>query len=123
VLFVQWHNLCSTYLLTPWSRLLEKLANLFSASQEIPCISWNAKVHSCIYQCPPPVPILSQINPVHAPSSHFLNIHLNILPSMPGSSKWFLSLKFPHPNPICTSPHPYTCYMPCPSHSSLLDHS
>jgi len=34
-------------------------ANQFSASQEIPCILRNLKVHYCIYQCPPPVPILS----------------------------------------------------------------
>jgi len=34
-----------TYLLTPWSRvLLEKLTG-FAASQEIPRILWNPKVH------------------------------------------------------------------------------
>jgi len=39
--------------------------------------------------------ILVKINSVHAPSSHFLNIHLNIiLPSMHGSSKWSLILGF-----------------------------
>ena len=95
-------------------------ANRFSASQEIPHILLNPNVHYCIQNSPPPVPILSQINPFHAPLSHFFKIHFNIIfPTMPGSSKWALSLKFPHQNPVCTSPLPHLCYMPRPSH--LLD--
>jgi len=40
----------------------------------------------------PPVPVLSEINPIHAPTSNFLNSHLNtIQPSTPGSPKWSLS--------------------------------
>ena len=102
--------------------LYSREANRSSVSQEIPRILWKPKVHYCIHKCLPPVPILSQNDPVHAPTSHFLKINHNItFPSMPGSSRWSLSLQFPHQNPANTSPLPQTCYMPRPSHSSLFN--
>jgi hypothetical protein len=51
-------------------------ANRFSASQEIPRILWNPKVHYRIHKCPPPVLILSQLDPIHTPTSYFLNMSL-----------------------------------------------
>jgi hypothetical protein len=42
-------------------------ADWFSASQEFPRVLLNRNVHYRIHNRPSPVPILSQINPVHAP--------------------------------------------------------
>ena len=47
-------------------------ANWFAASQEIPRISRNPKVHYRTYKRPPPVSILGQPNPVHIPTSYHL---------------------------------------------------
>jgi len=64
-------------------------ANLFAASQEIPRISQNPKVHYRTHKCPPPVSILGQPNPVHIPTSHLLQIRPNIIhPSMPRSPQY-----------------------------------
>ena len=52
-------------------------ANWFAASQEIPRISRNPKVHYRSHNRPPPVSILGQPNPVHIPTSHLLQIHPN----------------------------------------------
>ena len=97
-----------SYLLAPWRRvLLEKLTGS-AASQEIPRILSDPKVHYRIHKCPPPVPILSQLYPVPTTLSHVLQVHLNIiLPSTSGSPQWSLSLSLLHQNPVHTSLLPH----------------
>ena len=90
-------------------------ANWFSAAQEIPRILWNPKVYYSIHKCPPPVPILNQIDPIRTLTCPFLKIHLNIiLPSTTGSSKRFphQTLYTPLLSPMCST---------CPIHLILLD--
>ena len=49
-------------------------------------------------------PVANRCTDWAIPAPHFLKIHLNIiLPSMPGSSKWSLSLRFSHQKPVYCS--------------------
>ena len=95
-------------------------ANWFAASQEIPCILWNPKVHYRTHKRPPPVPIMGQPNRVHVPTSHLLKIHPNFIhQSTLRSPQWSLSLRFPHQDPIRPLSSPIRAT--CPAHLILLD--
>ena len=92
-------------------------ASRFSASQEIPLILWNSKVHYRIHKFPPPVPILSQLIPIHTPTSRFLKIHLRLgLPSV------LFTSGFPIKTPVYASHLPHTRYVSRLSHSSRFYH-
>jgi len=92
------------------------VSNWFAASQEIPHISRNLKVHYRTHKRPPPVSISGQPSPVHTPTSYLLDMHPNIIqPSQSRSPQWSLSLQDTiHP---FSSPFRATC----PAHLIVLD--
>ena len=95
-------------------------ATRFSASQEIPRILWNLKVQYRSHKCPPPVAILSQIDPVHAPhptSWRFILI-LSSLLQLTLTSRLFPS---GFPTKILYTPLLSPIHATCPAHLILLD--
>ena len=119
-IFVHFSLYTLTYLLTVWSwallekltgsQPLKKLPTLYGAQKFITTftsarhlsLSWANSIQSML------------------PTSHFLNIHLNIiLPSTPGSSKWSLSFRFPTKafyKPLLSPIH-----AKCPAHLFIID--
>jgi hypothetical protein len=60
-----------------------------AATQELPSILWNPEVHHRVHISPPPVPILSQIDPIPTIPSYVSKIHFNIVQP---STSWSLVL-------------------------------
>ena len=102
------------YLLTLWSRaFLENLTG-FQLVKKFPTFYGTRRFITAV---------TSARHLDHNPTSYFLKFHLHIiLPSTSWSTKWSLSFRFPHQNPLHASHLPHTRYMPRPSHSSRFYH-
>jgi hypothetical protein len=82
----------------------------------------NPKVHHRIHNSPPPVPVLSQLDPIYTPPANLLKIHSDpILSSTPWSSKWSLSFWISHQNPVRIPLLSHACHMSFPPHSPWFD--
>jgi hypothetical protein len=93
-----------------------------AATQEIPSVLWNPKVHYRVHKSPPLVPTQNQINPIRTIPPYLSKIHLNIVhPSTSWSSQWSLPLWISHQYPICIPLLPHSYYKPCPSHPPWLE--
>jgi hypothetical protein len=97
-------------------------ANCFTGSQDILRVVWNPKLYYGMHKCPPPVPILSQIYPVHSlnPTSWRSDLILSSCLCLGLSSRLYSS---GFPTKTLYKPlHTHTCYMLCPTHSFRFDH-
>ena len=121
VLYLTTLNVAQTVLTYSMEQSPSWETDRFSVSQEIPHILRNPKVHYRNHKCPLTVPILIQLDQVHALTSHsrrsflILSSHLRLgLPSCLFPSGF--------PTTVLYTPLPQTYYIHRPTHSSRFDH-
>jgi hypothetical protein len=90
-------------------------ANSSSASQVIPLILWNPKVHYRIHTSPPPVSALSEMNPFYALCPP---VHAQIVQAVS-----FLKRSIQSPQCIFLHPRASHVYPTSPTYPPLFDHS
>jgi len=116
------HSLLQIYyltnVLTPWSTVLLEKLTVPQPVKKFPAFyitrmfitAWTNARHLSLYWRT----AIQSMTPHPTP----LKIHISIiLPSTSRCSKWSLFIRFPHKNPVSTSPVPQTCHMPRPSPS------
>ena len=115
--------------LTSWSRvLLEKLTSSQPVKKFPTLYGTQRFITAFTSACHLSVSRVRSIQSMTLPTSH-VKIHLNIiLSSIPRSSKWSSSLRFPHQNPVGTNPPPTHTHThththtrsTCPAHLIIL---
>jgi hypothetical protein len=97
----------------PWSWALLEKSPIVQRTWELPKIVWNPKVHCRVHKIPPPVPILSQINPTYTISLYLPQILFNIIyPLTSWSFQSSLSFRLSHQYRIRIPPLPIRATCP-----------
>ena len=98
---------------TAWTQSSSE-ANRSRGSHEIPQITGTHKNQQCIHKSVPPVPVLSQINPVHAPhpicQRSISHPRLGLVSDLFPSSFLIKTLHTPLLSPICNTCPPISFF-------------